>query len=64
MVDIQSASAENRREKKKEKRKKGKKETAAAKYNGLPYWVAIKSTGGQGFAPDAGGGACSALQIP
>jgi len=31
MVDIQSATAENRRGKKK------KKETTAAKYNGLPY---------------------------
>jgi len=34
MVDIQSPTAENRRGKKKE-------ETTAAKYNGLPYWVAI-----------------------
>jgi len=32
MVDIQSATAENRQGKKKKK------------YNGLPYWAAIKST--------------------
>jgi len=25
------------------KKRKKKKETTAAKYNGLPYWVAIKS---------------------
>jgi len=37
MVDIQSATAENRRGKKK---KKGEK-TTAAKYNGLPHWAAI-----------------------
>jgi len=36
MVDIQSATAENRRGKK-------KKEATAAKYNGLPYWAAIKN---------------------
>jgi len=35
MVDIQSATAENRR------RKNKKIETTAAKYNGLPYWAAI-----------------------
>jgi len=35
MVDIQSATAEKRRGKK-------ERETTAAKYNGLPYWVAIK----------------------
>jgi len=34
MVDIQSATAENRRGKKK---KKKKEVTTAAKYNGLPY---------------------------
>jgi len=34
MVDIQSATTENRRGKKEE-------ETTAAKYNGLPYWEAI-----------------------
>jgi len=34
MADIQSATAENRREKK-------KIETTAAKYNGLPYRAAI-----------------------
>jgi len=33
-VDIESVTAENRREKK-------KKETTAAKYNGLPYWAAM-----------------------
>jgi len=37
MVDIQSAAAENRRGKKERK----KEETTVAKYNGLPYWVAI-----------------------
>ena len=36
MVDIQSANAENRRGKKEEK-----ETTAAAKYNGLPYWATI-----------------------
>jgi len=36
MVDIQSATAENRRGKI-ERRKKKKEETTAAKYNGLPY---------------------------
>jgi len=38
MVDIQSETAENRQGKKEEE------ETTAAEYNGLPYWVAIKST--------------------
>ena len=38
MIDIQSATAENRREKRK---KKKKEEPTAAKYNGLPYWAAI-----------------------
>jgi len=36
IVDIQSATAKNRRGKKKE-------ETTAAKYNGLPYWAATIS---------------------
>ena len=36
MVDIQSATAENRR-----KKKKKKKEATVAKYNGLPFWAAI-----------------------
>jgi len=36
MVDIQSRTAEIRREKKKEERKK---ETTGQKYNGLPYSV-------------------------
>jgi len=35
MVDIQSATGDNRR-------RKTKTETTAAKYNGLPYWAAIK----------------------
>jgi len=35
MVDIQSATAENRRGKKK------KEQTTAAEYNGLPYWAAM-----------------------
>jgi len=39
MVEIQSRSAENRREKKKKEKKKI--ETAAAKYNDAPYWAAI-----------------------
>jgi len=38
MVDIQSATAENRRGKKEEE-----EETAAAKCNRLPYWAAIIS---------------------
>jgi len=38
MVDIESATAQNRRGKKK---KKKKVETTAAKYNGLPHWAAI-----------------------
>jgi len=37
-VDIQSAAAENRREKKKEE------ETTGAKYNGLSYWAAMKTS--------------------
>jgi len=37
MVDIQSATAEDRRGKKEQE------ETTAAKYNGLPYWAAIRS---------------------
>jgi len=40
MVDIHSATAENRRGK---RRRKNEIETTAAKYNGLPYWAAIKS---------------------
>jgi len=39
MVGIQSPIAEDRRGRKERKRKK---ETTAAKYNGLPYWAAIK----------------------
>jgi len=38
MVDIQSATAEIRRERKKEERKKTE-ETTAQKYNGLPYSI-------------------------
>ena len=38
MVDIQSTTDENRREKKKQE-----EETIRRKYNGLSYWVAIKS---------------------
>ena len=41
MVDIPSATTENRRGKKKEKERRKKEETAGRKYNGLPY-----STGG------------------
>jgi len=40
MIDIQSATAENRQGKKEKKRKK---ETTDAKYNGLSYWAAILS---------------------
>ena len=40
MVNIQSATAENRQGKK-EKKKEKKIETTAAKYNGLPYWSSI-----------------------
>jgi len=36
MVDVQSATTENRRGTK-------KIETTAAKYNGMPYWAAITS---------------------
>jgi len=42
MVDVQSATAENRRgKKKKERRRKKKKEeeTTGQKYNGLPYSI-------------------------
>jgi len=39
MVDIQSATAENRRGKTRKKI-----ETTVAKYNGLPYWAAEKKT--------------------
>jgi len=42
MADIQSATAENMRGKKEKKTRK-EIETTAAKYNGLPYWAAIKS---------------------
>jgi len=57
IVDIQSATTDNRHGKNKKKphrqnimacplpckgSHKKKIETAAAKYNGLPYWVAIK----------------------
>jgi len=38
MADIQSATAEIRREKKKEERRK-KEETTGQKYNGLPYSI-------------------------
>jgi len=41
MVDIPSAAAERRRGKKEERRKKP--QLQAAKYNGLPYWEAIKN---------------------
>jgi len=41
MVDIQSATDENRQGKKQERKKK---ESTAAEYNGLPYWAAINST--------------------
>jgi len=37
MADIQSPTAEIRREKKKEERKK--EETTGQKYNGLPYYI-------------------------
>jgi len=37
MVDIQSATAENRRGKK--DRKKNKEESTGRKYNGLPYYM-------------------------
>jgi len=37
MVDIQSVTTENRLG----KNKRRKKETTAAKYNRLPYWVTI-----------------------
>jgi len=37
MVDMQSLTAENRRGKRRKTI-----ETAAAKYNGSPYWAAIK----------------------
>jgi len=37
MVDIQSPTAEIRREKKKKKKKK--KQTTGQKYNGLPYSI-------------------------
>jgi len=37
MVDIQSVTTENRRGEKERR----KKETTAARYNGLSYWVAI-----------------------
>jgi len=39
IVDIKSATAENRRERRKKERKKI--ETAAAEYNDLSYWAAI-----------------------
>ena len=46
MVNIHSATAENRRGKKKkeeeERKKKKKIKTTAAKYNDLPYWAVIK----------------------
>jgi len=42
MVNIQSATAENRRGKKKKRKIRKKKETTAAKNNGLPYWAAIR----------------------
>jgi len=42
MVDIQSATAENRRGKTKTDRRKKEEKTTAAKYNGMPYWAAIK----------------------
>jgi len=38
-VDIQSATAENRREKKKKE-----EESTGAKYNGLSYWAAMKTS--------------------
>jgi len=38
MVDIQSATAENRRG---EKGKTEEEETTTAEYNGQPYWAAI-----------------------
>jgi len=44
MVDIQSATAENRRGKKKERRKI---ETTAAEYNGLSYWAVITKDGNE-----------------
>jgi len=49
MIDIQSATAENRRGK---KRKRKKEETTAAKYNGLPYWAAIKTDIAQKIRPE------------
>jgi len=45
MVDIQSATAENRQGEKEERRNI---ETTAAIYNVLPYWVAIKTTNNVG----------------
>jgi len=39
MVDIQSATTENRQG---EKGRKKEEETTVAKYNGLSYWAAIK----------------------
>jgi len=40
MVDIQSATAEIRREKKRNKeRKKKKEETTGRKYNSLPHYI-------------------------
>jgi len=40
MVDVQSATADNKRGKKKKEERK-KIDTTAAKYCGLPYWAAI-----------------------
>jgi len=40
MVDIQSATAENRRGKKKNERRM-KEETTAAEYDCQPYWAAM-----------------------
>jgi len=39
MVDIQSATAENRQVKKKEERRRKNEETTRRKYNGLPYCI-------------------------
>jgi len=42
MVDIQSPTAENRRENRREKERKEEEERKKPQRNGLPYWTAIK----------------------
>jgi len=39
MVDIQSATSENRRGKKKKEERRKEEKTTAAKYNDLPYRI-------------------------